>query len=139
MAFLLHLWFKKHTEGRGTTVSLSFLAEGRGTTVLSVEIFHFQSSGDRRAAAMVFIGWEEGKRTMVPVDTIPAWLLKTQDSPGFQRQGIEKFEGWLRIQHVHPEWHQVKLAMFRWEFTIYGDRWTIYKHANDYEQDWQTH
>ena len=139
MAFLLHLWFKKHTEGRGTTVSLSFLAEGRGTTVLSVETFHFQSSGDRRAAAMVFIGWEEGKRTMVPVDKIPSWLLKTQDSPGFQRQGIEKFEGWLRIQHVHPEWHQVKLAMFRWEFTIYGDRWTIYKHANDYEQDWQTH
>ena len=29
--------------------------------------------------------------------------------------------------------------MYRWEFTILGDKWTIYKHANAYEQDWQTH
>ena len=96
-------------------------------------LFNFQSSGGRSAVAMVFIGWDEGKRTMVPVDKIPSWLLKPQDSPGFVRQGVEKFEGWLRIQHTHPEWHEVKLAMFRWEFTIHGDTWTIYKHANDYE------
>ena len=88
---------------------------------------------------MVFIGWDEGKRTMVPMDKIPSWLLKPQGSPGFVRQGVEKYEGWLRIQHTHPEWHKVQLAMFRWEFRIHGDTWTIYKHANDYEPDWQTH
>ena len=88
---------------------------------------------------MVFIGWTDGKRTMVPNDKVPTWLQKPQGSSAFQRQGIEKFEGWLRIQYAQPEWHEVKLAMFRWEFTIYGDKWTVYKHANDYEPDWQTH
>ena len=88
---------------------------------------------------MVFIGWSEGKRTMVPMDKIPSWLLKPQGSPGFVRQGIEKFEGWIQIQYTHPEWHQLQLAMFRWEFKIHGDTWTIYKHANDYDKDWQTH
>ena len=88
---------------------------------------------------MVFIGWSEGKRTMVPMDKVPSWLLKPQGSSAFKRHGIETFEGWIRIQYAHPEWYELKLAMFRWEFTIYGDKWTVYKHANDYDKDWQTH
>ena len=54
-------------------------------------------------------------------------------------QGVEKIEGWLRIQHTHPEWHTVCLALCRWDFKIQGNTWTIYKHANGYEDEWQTH
>ena len=88
---------------------------------------------------MVFIGWEEGKRSMVPQDQVPSRLLKTQSSSSFKRHGIETFEGWIRIQYAQPEWYALRLAMYRWEFTILGDRWTIYKHAAAYEHDWQTH
>ena len=88
---------------------------------------------------MVFIGWDEGKRSMVPQDQVPSRLLKPQSSSAFNRHGIETFEGWIRIQYAQPEWYELRLAMFRWEFTILGDKWTIYKHANAYEEDWQTH
>ena len=54
-------------------------------------------------------------------------------------QGMEKIEGWMKIQHTHPEWHEVRLALVRWDFTIQGNTWTILKHANGYEDEWQTH
>ena len=88
---------------------------------------------------MVLIGWDEGRRWLVPAGDIPSWLLKQQDSPGFIMQGVEKIEGWLKIQHTHPEWHEVHLALCRWDFNIQGNTWTIYKHANGFENDWQTH
>ena len=100
---------------------------------------HFSRWKKSREGAMVFIGWEEGKRSMVPQDQVPSRLLKPQSSSAFNRHGIETFEGWIRIQYAQPEWYELRLAMFRWEFTILGDKWTIYKHANAYEEDWQTH
>ena len=88
---------------------------------------------------MVLIGWSDGRKTLVAEANIPQWLHRPQESTGFIMQGVEKIEGWMKIQHTHPEWHEVRLALVRWDFTIQGNTWTILKHANGYEDEWQTH
>ena len=88
---------------------------------------------------MVLIGWSDGRKTLVAEANIPQWLHRPQESTGFIMQGLERIEGWMKIQHSHPEWHEVRIALMRWDFTIQGNTWTILKHANGYEDEWQTH
>ena len=121
--------FKTDTEGRGTTVlsaaivsrepwslpsqkhsisipSHSWLktdTEGRGTPVLSVASVFWQSSPPLLflLCIMVLIGWSDGKKTLVAESEIPPWLHRHQESTGFIMQGVEKIEGWMKIQHTH--------------------------------------
>ena len=88
---------------------------------------------------MVLIGWSDGEKTLLPDAEVPAWLSCEQNAPGFIMQGAESIEGYLRIQHTSPEWHLVRLVLWRWDFKIQGNTWTILKHVNGFRDGWQTH
>ena len=43
----------------------------------------------------------------------------------------------MQIQHADPQWHQVRIVMWRWDWTINGEHWIFLKHANGLFDHWE--
>ena len=87
---------------------------------------------------MVLIGWELISKEDVPEHDAES-CVRHQRDPSYRGQWAEAISGRLRIQHVNPEWRDVNIVLWRWDFAIEGERWTFLKHANGLYDRWQTH